>query len=39
MRPSRSPWDFSKHAKLQGPNLIHELCAVARMALDTTGML
>ncbi|KAG2485099.1 hypothetical protein HYH03_016195 [Edaphochlamys debaryana] len=32
------PWDFSKHAKQSGANLLGELLAITRLALDMTGL-
>ncbi|GFR42965.1 hypothetical protein Agub_g3963, partial [Astrephomene gubernaculifera] len=32
------PWDFSKHAKQSGANLLSELAAITRLALDMTGL-
>ncbi|GIL71181.1 hypothetical protein Vretifemale_1790 [Volvox reticuliferus] len=32
------PWDFSKHAKQSGANLLSEIAAITRLALDMTGL-
>ncbi|GLI58435.1 hypothetical protein VaNZ11_000152 [Volvox africanus] len=32
------PWDFSKHAKQSGANLLSEIAAITRLTLDMTGL-